>query len=186
MTFHPLTVGAMIKSIKPTCAEEHCIAPKYRKSKYCQAHKAIARERFSEMLQTKAKEKQTRDLRFKIIWEDAHEKGLAAGNTVIPVPMVVIERENMFDDTSPITRQYTPIEGGPCGFAWVTVHPGNSSFALWCKREHRASRAYAGGMTVKWVSEFGQSVTRKSAYAYAFASALQEAGITAYAGDRLD
>ena len=57
MKSHMFTVGAMIKSIQPTCAEEHCITPKYRKSKYCQAHKAIKKEHFSQILQTKTRGK---------------------------------------------------------------------------------------------------------------------------------
>ena len=37
-----------------------------------------------------------------------------------------------------------------------------------------------------WVGEFNQSVTRKEAYAQAFAEVLREAGVTAYASSRKD
>jgi hypothetical protein len=44
---------------------------------------------------------------------------------------------------------------------------------------------YGGGVTY-WVSQFGQSVDRKAAFAGAFAKVLRENGIQATAGDRLD
>jgi hypothetical protein len=72
-----------------------------------------------------------------------------------------------------------------CGFAWVNVRPGTSSFARWLKRADLARRAYHGGLDI-WVRQFNQSHERKVAYARAYADVLQDAGVTAYAGDRLD
>ena len=45
--------------------------------------------------------------------------------------------------------------------------------------------SYYGGHTI-WVSDFGQSVTRKENYARAFAKVLGDNGITAYNMSRLD
>ena len=45
--------------------------------------------------------------------------------------------------------------------------------------------SYYGGWTI-WVSQFGQSVTRKENYARAFAKVLGDNGITAYNMSRLD
>jgi hypothetical protein len=78
------------------------------------------------------------------------------------------------------------VPGGVCGFAWISVRPGNSKFANWLKKNELGRRdSYEGGVKV-WVSEFGQSMELKEAYAYAFAAVLQEEGLRAYAGSRMD
>jgi hypothetical protein len=76
---------------------------------------------------------------------------------------------------------------GLCGFAWVKVTPGNSSFAKWLLKQKIVSGgAYGGGVDI-WVSAFGQSYERKDAYAQAMAKVLvEELGIKAYAQSRLD
>jgi hypothetical protein len=119
------------------------------------------------------------------LFAKAHEAGMKAAEKVQVVPMHVVQRANPFDDNSPIVKSYAPVEGGVCGFAWVTVSPGNSSFALWLKKTHRGRNAYQGGVQI-WVSDFGQSMTRKEAYASAFAAVLRETGLKAYAGSRMD
>jgi predicted CoA-binding protein len=54
-----------------------------------------------------------------------------------------------------------------------------------CKKKGIARSHYPSGLCV-WVSEFGQSVDRKAAYAGAFAQVLRNAGIDCYANSRLD
>ena len=116
----------------------------------------------------------------------AEEAGAKAGADRIPEPMHVIERANPWDDRSPIVKRYAPIEGGVCGFAWITVRPGNSPVANYLKNTGKGrTDSYAGGVMV-WVSQYGQSMERKVAYAYAYASVLRDAGVKAYAGDRMD
>ena len=44
---------------------------------------------------------------------------------------------------------------------------------------------FRSGLSV-WVSEGGQSMERKEAYARAYADVLRAAGIEAYAGSRMD
>jgi hypothetical protein len=74
---------------------------------------------------------------------------------------------------------------GLCGFAWVTIK-GTSAFAKWAKKQGLARPGYPTGL-VFWVSEFGQSVARKEAFAKAFAAVLRSQGIEgAYADSRLD
>jgi hypothetical protein len=112
---------------------------------------------------------------FQEIVEKAYWAGIEAGKNAMPVPMHVIE------NGIPIDR----IDDGACGFAWVTVRPANSSFAIWAKKQGLMRPMYGGGVTY-WVGVFGQSVDRKAAFAGAYAKVLRENGIQATAGDRLD
>lgn len=106
--------------------------------------------------------------------ERAHAAGMKAGMEVRPVPMHLTDG----------VKTYT-LDDGPCGFAWINVKPGNSRFARFLKAEGLARKAYGGGVDI-WVSEFGQSHTRKAAYAQAYSRELQMAGIRAYSQERLD
>ena len=80
-----------------------------------------------------------------------------------------------------------------CGFAWINVKPGNCSFAIWLKKTKGASAAHGGGVQL-WVSKFGQSHSKKKAYARAFADKLENElilsqiapNMTVYPGSRLD
>ena len=128
---------------------------------------------------------------FADLWAQAHAAGMAAGNAVRPTPMIV--RNGSIRINGQPLNPYAPdgqiidvVADGACGFAWVTVHPATSSFARWCAKVHGSRRAYGGGMQVKWVAEFNQSMARKEAYARAFADVLNTAGIKAYAGSRMD
>ena len=112
---------------------------------------------------------------FQEIVDKAYEAGIAAGYRARPIPMYVISQG------IPIDR----IDDGACGFAWITVRPANSSFAIWAKKQGLMRPMYGGGVTY-WVSVFGQSVDRKAAFAGAYAKVLRENGIQATAGDRLD
>ena len=119
------------------------------------------------------------------LFDKAHAAGMAAGEAHSPVPMHVVQREHPFDDSSPIVKRYPPVMDGVCGFGWVNVSPGNSSFANWLRKQGYGHKAYYGGWEY-WVGEFGQSYERKMAYARAFAKVLSEAGIKAYASGRVD
>lgn len=120
---------------------------------------------------------------FAALRERAHEAGLAAGLALRPVPMVVVQRENPFDDASAIVKEYAPIMDGVCGFAWVNVK-GNTAFGRYL-RKLGYTTAYGGGYNIR-CHEFGQSYERKYAYAAAYAGVLKEAGIAAYPEGRLD
>lgn len=122
---------------------------------------------------------------FNKLWDDAHVAGMIAAGAMTPTPMIVEQHANMLDDASPVVKSWTVLDGA-CGFAWVIVKPGNSPFANWAKKYKGAKKDYYGGVRVKWVSEFNQSIARKEAYAGAFAKVLSDAGIKAYANSRLD
>jgi hypothetical protein len=115
------------------------------------------------------------------LFAKARAAGMAAGEGARPTPMHVVQR----GEGGEIIKRYAPVMDGVCGFAWINVRPGNSPFANWLKKNTHASPAYQGGVDY-WVREFSQSMERKEAFARAFAAVLQEAGITAYAGSRMD
>lgn len=126
----------------------------------------------------------TKEQEFRGLYQAADEAGQEAVRKLTVVPMVV---------TGPVGLDNEPLEGckswyvedGACGFAWITVRPGNSPFANWLKKNGLGSKAYYGGVQI-WVSQFNQSIQKKEAYAEAFAAKLSEYGITASAGSRLD
>jgi hypothetical protein len=133
-----------------------------------------------------------RDAEFQSLHDKAHAAGMAAGEAAVPAVMHLVERENPFDDSSRVVQRYVEPEG-PCGFAWINIRPGNSPFAIWAKKQGRpgrpdwelARKSYYGGVDI-WVSEFGQSMQRKEAYARAYAEVLREAGIKAHSMSRMD
>ena len=129
-----------------------------------------------------------RDREFQILYNEAKMAGLKAGAAVEVVPMIVAEHTNPLNDNSPVKKAYF-VEGGVCGFAWVNVKPGNCPFANWLKKNNLGRTSdYYGGVMV-WESGdnyFGQSMTRKEAFCYAFAEVIRKAGIKAYASSRMD
>lgn len=123
---------------------------------------------------------------FRALYHKAHDAGNAAAAACVPVPMHVVGRANPLDDSSPIVKRYAPVMDGVCGFAWINVKPGNSAFAKFLKAEGLArSDSYEGGVCV-WVGAFNQSLSRKEAYAHAFANVLSNEGIRAYSMSRMD
>ena len=114
----------------------------------------------------------------KALYAKADAAGKAAANACIPEPMFVQRSDGYI---------YPAIASGVCGFAWINIRPGTSTFARFIKTSVQGGRSdsYYGGVSL-WVSGYGQSYERKSAYARAFAAVLTEAGITAYAMSRLD
>jgi len=107
------------------------------------------------------------------LYEKAELEGREAASAVNVNPMYV---------TSGATTW--KVDDGVCGFAWVTIF-GNTSFVKWLKANHIARKNSGRGVTV-WVSAYNQSVTRKEAFAKAFAAVLKEAGVDAYADSRMD
>lgn len=114
----------------------------------------------------------------------AQTAGLNAGNAAHCTPMVVGEVVNLFSNTIDESKPVYLINDGVCGFAWVSFK-GNTAFGRFMKKTNQASKAYGGGLQV-WVGAFGQSMTRKEAYASAYAATLRAAGIDAYPGSRMD
>lgn len=167
-----------------SCATTGCTQPRSGKSKYCRAHKVEARTAWRAMVADKAMERETRYAGFEALALRAHDAGMLAGQRAIPTPMIVGPGAITING-APVSGETYYVSEGVCGFAWITIYPGNSSFAIWAKKRGIASKAYRGGVQV-WVGEFGQSMERKAAYARAYAEVLQSAGITAYSGSRMD
>lgn len=122
---------------------------------------------------------------WEIIWKKAVEAGRKGLIACQPRPMIVEQHQDMMDDSSLVEKQWY-VEGGVCGFAWVTVRPGNCSFARWLKQQsHAKTDSYYGGVTI-WIAEGGQSMERKVAYAREMARILNEHGIRATVRSRID
>ena len=118
------------------------------------------------------------------IYQQAHEHGNLAVKMAFVTPMVVQQRENPLNDDSKVVREYF-INDGVCGFASVTVKPANCKFAKFLVANGLGRKSFNGGVSMS-VRDFNQSLTKKEAYAYAFASVLNEHGIKAYVESRMD
>lgn len=92
-----------------------------------------------------------------------HKAGVKAAEAHTPEAMVVQQRKHVLDDNSPVVKEWH-VSGGVCGFASVVISPGNCSFARWAKKNLRTYKHYYGGLEIP-VSEYGQSMTTKEAYA---------------------
>ena len=117
---------------------------------------------------------------FEKLWSAANAAGRAAAEAHSPRPMVVGQ-----EMPGGGLRIVDVVEDGPCGFAWITVRPGNSSFARWLKKQGLGHRAYYGGWEVP-VHDYGQSYERKSVHAAHAARVLRDAGIQATPRSNLD
>ena len=120
------------------------------------------------------------------IYSEAHSAGLAAGHGCTPTPMVVGTPTTPLGNDIDYSKETYYVADGMCGFAWINIKPARGKFVKYLKDNDIGRKdSYYGGYTV-WVSEFGQSVTRKENYARAFAKVLEDNGITAYSMSRLD
>jgi hypothetical protein len=153
------------------CKIEGCEKSTAGKSRYCYTHRAEARIRFRDKCEADKQEREERYEGFRQLTIQAHAAGRKAGDTCEPTPMYI--------------KGYAPVLDGACGFAWVTVRPGNCSFAIWAKKNAGYSKAYRGGVEL-WISGYDQSMARKEAYARSYSQVLRDAGIEAYAGSRMD
>ena len=91
---------------------------------------------------------------------------------------------------------------GSCGFAWITIRPARGKFVSWCKNqndEHSKTQKYPNtpfgdnGWSGGWVlwapgskGYSGQSVNAIESAAQGFAKVLEQHGIKADVGSRLD
>ena len=120
------------------------------------------------------------------IYSEAHSAGLAAGHGCTPTPMVVGQPTTPLGNDIDYEKDTYYVADGVCGFAWVNIKPARGKFVKFLKDNNIGRKdCYYGGYTV-WVSGFGQSLDRKSAYARAFAGVLNENGLKAYSMSRMD
>ena len=126
-----------------------------------------------------------RDAEFGQILSDAFAKGQEAGRTASPRAMAIVACD-LFGTPTPGAPVHVEDEGA-CGFAWVNIKPGNSSFAQYLKKQGIADKSYYGGVDI-WISEHGQSYERKLAHARAISDHFRDnvQGVTVHASGRLD
>lgn len=123
---------------------------------------------------------------FASLFAKADTAGRAAVEKTKVVPMIVGQETSLFSGKIDYTKETYYVADGVCGFAWVSVKPGNSKFANWLKKNNLArTDSYYGGVSMS-VSDYNQSLQKKEAYAHAFAEVLREAGINAYSTSRMD
>jgi hypothetical protein len=125
------------------------------------------------------------DAKFQQIFDEAMAAGRIAAAKVTPEPMIVGTPTTPFGNDIDLTKKVYYVPSGVCGFAWVNIKPGNSSFARWLKDKKLAHKDYYGGVSV-WVHEYNQSMELKMAHAGAMAQVFNEHGIKAYANSRMD
>ena len=105
----------------------------------------------------------------KTIYADAHALGVKAGNECNPTPMIVGTPTTPLGNDIDYEKDVHYVSDGPCGFAWINIKPARGKFVKFLKDNNIGRKdSYYGGYTI-WVSGFGQSLDRKSAYARAFA-----------------
>ncbi len=117
--------------------------------------------------------------------ERAHLMGMDAGRSVGVTPMVVGTPTTLFGSEIDYSKKTYFVEGGVCGFAGVVIKPARGKFVSYLKSIGIGNKHYYGGYYVS-VREFGQSLTRKEAYADAYAKVLGEAGMSCYVDSRMD
>ena len=117
--------------------------------------------------------------------EKAHLMGMDAGRLVGVTPMVVGSPSTPLGNDIDYSKKTYFVEGGVCGFAGVVIKPARGKFVSYLKKLGMGYKHYYGGWYVS-VREFGQSLTRKEAYADAFAKVLGEAGMRCYVDSRMD
>ena len=119
------------------------------------------------------------------LFESAHEAGLKAGREVGVTPMVVGTPTELFGNEIDWDKSTYHVSDGVCGFAGVVIKPARGKFVSYLKSLGMGYKHYYGGWYVS-VREFGQSMTRKEAYAEAFAKVLTEEGMSCYVDSRMD
>ena len=113
-------------------------------------------------------------------------------------PMVVQERADVMDDSSPVKEEWI-VPGGPCGFASIRVKCTNGPSRKFINQLKKAGLAgdqnsfkewsqsdYYGGYMKSFTMIGGQSLAYKTAYAYGFESVLAKAGIDTWIWTRMD
>jgi hypothetical protein len=129
---------------------------------------------------------------FRSVCDLADAAGKIAVETTHVVPMVVGQETTLFSGVIDKTKPMYYVEDGACGFAWVNVYPANKGNTRLGKEERALLEAngFRKNEYEKcyqlWISAYNQSIQKKEAYASAFANVLQNNGIRAYSGSRMD
>ena len=115
--------------------------------------------------------RKARYAKFQTDWSDAVEAGNRAALAIRQsiTPMVIVGADADGNQSKWI------VPDGPCGFAYLTVHPATCSFARWLVKEGLARKSYYGGVEHS-IQEHNQSMGMKAAHAEAMAKLLTERG----------
>ena len=108
------------------------------------------------------------------LYADAHAAGELAATVCVPKPMYV-----KYNGTTEC------FEDGACGFASIIIRPARGKFVSYLKKNKIGDKHWQSGWSI-FVSGWGQSYERKTAYARAFARILNESGLKAHVESRLD
>lgn len=120
------------------------------------------------------------------LYARAVEAGRAAAEKCHPTPMLVGSPSTPLGNDIDFSQPTYLVNDGACGFAWVIVRPGNSTFANWLKKQgHARPDSYYGGVNI-WIGDYHQSMALKEAHARAMAEVFREAGVSAYSSSRMD
>lgn len=166
-----------------------CDASTVGKSKYCQTHRAIARQAWKANVEKSANERAERVANYEEVWREVREQASRAYIEASPTPMVVYEAVGLSSVPKPGGQSWEVAEG-PCGFSWIHFPKANTSFVRWLAKQGIGRKSYYGGWDVQsWQvvnADRGQSIERKRSAMTAGAEVLRRAGIDCRADDRLD
>lgn len=167
------------------CSWETCSNEAKLGKKYCPACAKVAHQKWLEMVTNGKAERENRDANFKVLWEEAVAAGNQQAKACQPVPMVVSQRVNPLDDSSPVTKAWF-VPSGACGFAWIVIKPATSAFARWLAKQGIGHKSYYGGWEVSAGQVGGQSIEIKESWCRGVCKHLQAKGINCYMNSRLD
>ncbi len=119
------------------------------------------------------------------VLERAHYMGMDAGRRAEVTPMVVGTPTELMGSEIDYSKKTYIVESGVCGFAGILIKPARGKFVSYLKSIGMGRKHYYGGYYVP-VRVFGQSLTRKEAYAKAFADVLKEVGMKVFVDSRMD
>ena len=130
---------------------------------------------------------------FEALMEKADAVGREAVANLKVTPMIVGKSKSLFSNEIDYSEPVEYIADGVCGFAWISIYPefkGNTRLGKQERavlEEFEFEQDYSNkAKYTRWVSDFGQSLERKTAYANAAAAVFASAGIRAFGQSRID
>lgn len=129
---------------------------------------------------------------FETLWAEASEKATEAWIGAEPTPILVYTPKGLFDDTPDTEKPMYVHSEGLCGFAWLVVKDGRTSFARWlAKNDIGSQSAYYGGRIIHPsdmvnADRKSQSHERKCQAMFVAAKVFRDAGINVEVIERLD
>ncbi len=176
------------------CIMTGCRKPtsQYSRKGYCTLHAKEAKTAWIAMIAAKSAKTQPvaqKQTNYAAILQEALQAGQVAFDAAKCVPMVVQQHKTMFDDDSPVVKQWI-VPGGECGFASVHIRPATGSFARWLRETKQGRTSDYGGMYLRASPQARgpeiQSYTRQCAWASAICTVLDKYGVPCQVESRVD